>query len=156
MPVPKPIKKDPSRRRLTGKQQKGLMVLVKGGTVPEAAAAAGVREDTVSKWLAMPHFRGLLDAEQQRRLRQVSSKLDAALPTAVETLVEIMKDPEVIASSRVRAAGILLDRALQRRTKVEVSGGMEASGTLPEALGVSLSALDTALGLLGDSVGDKP
>jgi hypothetical protein len=87
-------------------------VLAEGGTVAEAAAAAGVHRNTAARWAA-PEGRvgrelAALRAEQTARAR---ARLAALSERAVEVLCDVMTDPEASATARVRAAVAVLDRA---------------------------------------------
>jgi len=87
-------------------------VLAEGGTVAEAAAAAGVHRNTAARWAAPGGRVGrellLLRAEQAAGAR---ARLVALSGLAVEVLAEVMADPEASAAARVRAAVAVLDRA---------------------------------------------
>lgn len=48
-------------KRLTSRQQRGLEALLGGALVKEAAETAWVWVDTVSRWLALPHFAEALE-----------------------------------------------------------------------------------------------
>jgi len=86
--------------------------LAEGGTVAEAAAAAGVHRNTAARWAAPGGRVGrellLLRAEQAGAAR---ARLVALSGLAVEVLRDVMADPEASAAARVRAAVAVLDRA---------------------------------------------
>jgi hypothetical protein len=86
--------------------------LAEGGTVAEAAAAAGVHRNTAARWAAPGGRVGrellLLRAEQAGAAR---ARLVALSGLAVEVLRDVMTDPEASAAARVRAACAVLDRA---------------------------------------------
>ena len=87
-------------------------VLAEGGTVAEAARAAGVHRNTAARWAA-PGARvgrelALLRAEQVAGAR---ARLVALSGLALDVLCEVMSDPEASAAARVRAAVAVLDRA---------------------------------------------
>ena len=86
--------------------------LAEGGTVAEAARAAGVHRNTAARWAA-PGARvgrelALLRVEQAGAAR---ARLVALAGLAVDVLADVMTDPEASAAARVRAAVAVLDRA---------------------------------------------
>lgn len=100
-------------RDLTKKQEKAVVALLAAPTVQAAAEAAGVSERTLWRWLQQPEFK---EAYRQARREAVShaiGRLQQATTRAVETLEEVMGNPEAKESARVSAAKTVLDAALK-------------------------------------------
>jgi hypothetical protein len=136
-------------KRLTSRQQLGLEALLSGALVKEAAETARVREDTVSKWLALPHFAEALAEGRRERLAGVHRRIGDLTPEAVEVLGAIMHDGKARNMDRIRAAIALLDRGgVVKGVRVEVSGGVAVSGATPDAVMGALGTLEKALRVL--------
>ena len=137
-------------RRLSGRQQLVLEALIAGASLVEAAKAAGTRPDTVSKMLARPHFAKQLEDARRERRERVARKIEGAIPDAIDTLVDIMRNTGARDMDRIRAATALLDRGgIVKGVKVEVSGEVAASSTTPDRLGPAIDGLADALKGIG-------
>lgn len=127
-------------------------VLAEGGTVAEAAAAAGVHRNTAARWAAPGGRVGrellLLRAEQAGAAR---TRLVALSGLAVEVLRDVMADPEASAAARVRAAVAVLDRAGLGPCPEPVAP--PAPDLTPAALNARLAAI---LARVGAALADVP
>lgn len=109
MPMP-----DEARRNLTlsAQQDHALAALLGGATVTAAAEAAGVSRQTVSGWVNRD---SAFVAELRNRAAELRTaamaRLEAAVPTALDTLAELLEHNDWRA--RVAAADRIL-RALDR------------------------------------------
>jgi len=98
----------PPLPKLTPKQQLALTSLLAGGSITEAARAATVRRETVSRWVhGDPEF----IAEMNRRRAELwdgsMDELRSLLPDAVGALRDSLA-PTSASSARLRAASLLL------------------------------------------------
>jgi hypothetical protein len=99
---------------LSLKQQKALSALIAQPTIGLAAAASGVGERTIYLWLSS-------DANFQAEFRKVKAEivsnamyqLQKATNNAVNVALSLMNDPETPASTRLGAARLVLEMALE-------------------------------------------
>lgn len=84
----------------------------------EAATAAGVHVRTVQRWLHKNHFREALRAAQAEVMGALSRRLRSLGSKAVETLSQVMGDPQAPPSSRVSGAKCVLE-SIFRLTEME-------------------------------------
>ena len=93
---------------LTAPQTKAIEALMQEPTVTRAAAAAGVNERSVRRWLEEPSFKRALLAARREGFAQAIGLTQKYAPVAVATLVKVMNDASSSASAKVTAAGVLL------------------------------------------------
>lgn len=98
---------------LTAKQIKGVDALLAADTVEQAAERAGVTRTTLYRWLRNEAFASELTKAKRRLVQQGILKLQRAVSDAVKVLVDISKDKDAPASSRVSAAREILTQALK-------------------------------------------
>lgn len=98
---------------LSRRQHMALASLLSGASIIDAAKAAGVNRNTVTKWLALPAFwQALSDASAQAlRLASVASASD--MDDALATVREVMTDTDAPPALRLRAAIAMLDVRLR-------------------------------------------
>ncbi|MBS2031962.1 MAG: hypothetical protein JST54_28955 [Deltaproteobacteria bacterium] len=96
-------------RKLSVKQQRALEVLLVGGTDEQAAQAAQVSRQTISKWRNHhPGFADALALARDEMLSRTSARLHAATTIAVRALEEVAKDVRN-PSARVSAAKAIIE-----------------------------------------------
>jgi len=83
-----------------------------------AAKAAGVGKATLWRWLQQPAFREAYRRARREAVEHARALLQQASGEAVETLREVMNDPDTPPAPRVSAARTVLDMATQA-TKTE-------------------------------------
>jgi hypothetical protein len=88
--------------RLAGGQESG-----------RGAAAAGVTDRTVRRWLNDPTFADALICERRGRFARILNRIAAAGEKSVDVLLSIATDEAQPPSARVAAARTLLSPALQ-------------------------------------------
>jgi transposase-like protein len=124
---------------LTAKQGDALEALLQGQTMARAAAAAGVNERTLRRWVHEPVFRSTLLEARREAFGQAIGLTQRYAPVAVATLVKIMNDNSASASAKVTAAatilkfgreGIELDDLAERIEALERGA---AAGTVPRS-----------------------
>jgi hypothetical protein len=93
------------------KKEQAIVALLTQRSVEDAGRTSGVSAKTLWRWLAIPEFRqDYLDARRQA-FGQATARLQQASGAAVSILVSVMLDANTPASSRVRAAACVLDKA---------------------------------------------
>ena len=89
------------------KKSLAIASLLTAPRIADAAAAVGVSESTIDRWLAEPEFRAAYRAAQRQALQQAIGALQAG--SAVTVLRAAMLDQSATAASRVAAARVVLE-----------------------------------------------
>ena len=105
---------------LSIKKQRAIETLATSGNVAEAARAANVSRKTLYRWLRQSDFTEALEVAAQESLANLSRELVRLGAQSVTTLEEAMTDTEAAASTKVRAADVVLARLLQLRELVSI------------------------------------
>ncbi|MBA3030869.1 MAG: hypothetical protein FP816_18925 [Desulfobacteraceae bacterium] len=104
---------------LSGKKQRAVLALISEPTIQAAAAATGIGETTLYRWLHDKEFQKAFYAARREIIGQSITRLQQASGKAVTTLVEIMSDQDKPASTRVTAAKTVLEMAFK---SIELEG----------------------------------
>jgi hypothetical protein len=95
------------------KQEEAIVALLTQRNVEEAARAIGVSTQTLIRWQKIPEFqKSYLDA-RRAAFGQAMARLQQGSSAAASTLLKVMIDPNVPASTRVRAADSVLNHSKQ-------------------------------------------
>ncbi len=119
-----------SQTELSPKQRRAIAALIETGEVLAAADAADVSRTTLYQWLKNPAFTAALRDAEADALRSLTRQLVSLGKRATATIADAMTDPSVNASTRVRAADVVLGRLLQLRELVDLEervASLEAS-----------------------------
>ena len=111
---------------LSIKKQRAIETLATSGNVAEAARAANVSRKTLYRWLRQSDFTEALEVAAQESLANLSRELVRLGAQSVTTLEEAMTDTESAASTKVRAADVVLARLLQLRELVSIESRLTA------------------------------
>ena len=95
------------------KQEDAMVALLSQRNIDEAARVAGIGTRTMMRWLQLPDFQAAYREARRDAFAQSIARLQQASSAAVTTLLKVMVDPASPASSRVRAADVILDRAVK-------------------------------------------
>ena len=95
------------------KQEDAMVALLSQRNIDEAARVAGIGTRTMMRWLQLPDFQAAYREARRAAFAQSIARLQQASSAAVTTLLKVMVDPSSPASSRVRAADVILDRAVK-------------------------------------------
>lgn len=98
---------------LKGKQAKGIEALLTSDTIEKAAQKAGVTRKTLYRWMKKDIFVKELNQAKRQLVQHGILRLQRATKDAVKTLLEICKDKDAPASSRVSAAREILRNTLK-------------------------------------------
>ena len=116
----------PERRRspqdgLAERERLAVNLLARGKTNRDVAKSIGVTERTVYNWRQRPAVQRAIFAQQQELIDDSQAQGIDVIPEAVQTLVEIMNDPEARASDRIAASRALISgaHAYQERKLLE-------------------------------------
>ncbi len=107
---------------LTPKQLTAVSTLLDTDSLADAAQAAGVSENTLRRWLALPHFVAAYDAETHGRYGSAMALLRAASGEAAQVLRLALRGE--VDAVRVQAAVAVLDLA----NKAEMADAMVRVG----------------------------
>ena len=97
--------------RLGRKREAAIAALLSHRSTEDAARAINVGPATLLRWLKDPQFQESFREARRIAFGQSIARLQQASGAAVSTLLKLMLDPSTPASSRVRAASDVLDRA---------------------------------------------
>lgn len=95
------------------KKQEAIAALIHFPSVREAAEAVGIGEVTLFRWMQDPEFQTGYRNARRRVVQHAISRLQKVSSEAVDTLREIMTDPDKPATSRVTAARTILEMAVK-------------------------------------------
>ena len=95
------------------KMEAAIVALLTQRNMEEAAKAVGVDVKTLMRWNKVPEFQAAYLEARRAAYSQAIARLQQASSAAAATLMRIMVDPAAPASSKVRAAECILDRALR-------------------------------------------
>ena len=100
--------------KLSRKQEHGISALLLQPTLVDAATTIGVDERTLRRWLREHgQFQTAYRDARRAVVQHAIAQMQRATGEAVETLRNIMQDPEAPASARVSAAKAILDTAIK-------------------------------------------
>lgn len=97
---------------MPNRKNSALLNLLEHNTVSDAAAASGISQATMFRYLQDPVFRSKFQKAKQDMIDTALTKLQRACVKAVDVLVEIMGDKSVAPGIRVRAADSILSRSV--------------------------------------------
>ena len=103
---------------MANRKNSALLSLLENNSVADAAAASGISETTIFRYMRDPAFRAKFQKAKQDIVDSALTKLQRACAGAVDVLVQIMKDKSVPPGVRVRAADCILSRSMDT-TKIE-------------------------------------
>ena len=99
-------------QKLSQKQERALVALLDCGEIKKAAAAAGVNEATLWRWLQSPDFQSRYRAARRQLVETAIAQLQSDCTTAARVLREVAEDRQAPASSRVAAARAILEQSI--------------------------------------------
>ncbi len=99
--------------KLSRNQERAISALLVHPTMAKAAAAAGVGEVTLWRWLQIPEFKEQYRLARREAVSQAVGHLQGACSVAVVALTDISQDVNCPASARVSAARTVLELALK-------------------------------------------
>lgn len=101
------------QEKTTPKQDTFIQSLLAGNSIVTSAKAVGIAEKTAHLWLKLPSVQKAYRDAQHHVFDEALTGLMLDVGEARATLVAIMKDDEATPSVRVRAAQIILERAIE-------------------------------------------
>jgi transposase-like protein len=92
------------------KKEAAIVALLSQRNIEEAAKSIGVVPNTLLRWMKEPEFYAAYREARRMAFSQSIARMQQASGAAVSTVLKIMVDSNAPASTRLRAAGILLER----------------------------------------------
>lgn len=118
-------RKPPGHGAKIGRKAEALVAALLTEPTQEAAALkAGVSDRTARKWMRRPEFVSAYRAARRRLVELAIGKIQRATAEAAETLTASLKAPR--ASSRIRAADLILTRAERGMEMLDLAERVEA------------------------------
>ena len=99
--------------KLTRKKELAIAALLSQPSIPAAAKVVGIGEKTLWRWLQHQDFREAYLQARRQVVQQVISNVQNSMKKAVDTLLEVMEDPNSPTSSKVQAARSIIDFGLK-------------------------------------------
>jgi hypothetical protein len=99
-----------SRNTAEPEKERAIELLIAGVSPPEIARQLNLGRTTVWRWQQDPEFVAELEAVRGDRRKMVQAALIDCALEAVDVLMELMRDRDIPAAVRVRAAESLLSR----------------------------------------------
>jgi hypothetical protein len=110
--MPEPDETEIIASDLSPKQSKAIAALLEEPTMKKAAAAAaGVNEATLWRWLQTPAFRKAYAEARRKVVQQGMARIQRYTSEAASVLYEIMNDIHKPPYTRVAAANSIIDNA---------------------------------------------
>jgi len=94
--------------KLTPKQEQAILALVTNQGVDNAARAVGIAPRTLYRWMNEPLFDKAYRKARRDAFGQGTARLQQASGAAVSSILKIMVDPHAPASTKLRAADMVL------------------------------------------------
>lgn len=107
-------------------RENAILVLVANPNIKEAAAACGISEKTMHRWLHEPEFAAQLAEAQRYVAKRVTRLVISRAEKAVGVLDTIMSDVETAPPARVSAAKAILEYAMRAIETEDVLARLEA------------------------------
>src|SRR6202030_4172746 len=95
------------------KKEQAIAALLSHRNLEEAARAVGISANTLLRWTQEPEFDAAYREARRTAFGQSIARLQQASSAAVTTLLKVMTDPNAPSSTRVRAAEVVLERAVK-------------------------------------------
>src|SRR5580704_14434785 len=93
------------------KKEEAIVALLSQRSVDDAARVANVTPRTLYRWMKEPEFDAAYREARRAAFGQSIARLEQASGAAVSSVLKIMTDPTAPASTRLRAADIVLARS---------------------------------------------
>jgi DNA-binding transcriptional MerR regulator len=91
-------------------QAQVVAALAAGASISAAAKAAGVHRSTVHNWLNEPDFSTQFDTSRQDYVESIRDQVRYLSALALDTIRQLLENPETPPSVRLRAAQLVLTR----------------------------------------------
>ena len=90
------------------KQEEAIAALLAQRNIDEAAKSIGIASNTLLKWMKEPEFQAAYREARRAAFGQAVARLQQASGAAVSSVLKIMVDQQTPASTKLRAADLVL------------------------------------------------
>ena len=97
-----------------------IAALLNHGTIKAAAGAVGISERALYDRMSKGEFQALYKAAKADLIRAAVLNINRQLQAAIDTVVEVMQDPETNAAVRLQAAQTILNNAGKFAQRLQV------------------------------------
>jgi predicted negative regulator of RcsB-dependent stress response len=122
----------PHGSKLERHSEGAIAALLEHGSVRAAAAASGIAESTLNRWLAKPAFSERYRKVRAEVVKAATAKLRAQASSAVDTLSSLMLATATPPQARIAAARTILELALKTHEDEQL---LERLETIEAAIG---------------------
>lgn len=112
--------------KLTPSQRRAIEALLAERNVREAAAAAGIGERTLHRYLTEPQFRQALTSAEGDLIDSATRRLLSLHESAIDTFSDLLEAEGTSDTIKLRAAQAVLDNILKLRELRNVEARLEA------------------------------
>lgn len=113
------------KSQLSTAQQRAIVCLLEQPTIKAAAAAAGVSERNLHRWLGDPAFAEALAAAESEAVSAAARSIATAGNEAITVLRQTLRNPDATANERTSAARAILSNL----PSIRLLGSVEATLT---------------------------
>lgn len=118
-PTPPPDPEPPAKGRSpSGARDVAAGALAAGATIKDAAAAAGVNERTVRKWLDLSEYRAAVQAMRDEAIRSALDRLGSTMSAAADALKALVGHAD--ARVKLAAARAVLELGVRLKEHLEL------------------------------------
>jgi len=93
------------------KMEDAVAALLTQRNIDEAAKSVGISTRTMLRWMKEPEFKEAFRIAKRASYDQAVSRLQHAMPLAVQTMLKVLLDPATPPSVRVRAAEVVANHS---------------------------------------------
>jgi DNA-binding MurR/RpiR family transcriptional regulator len=108
------------------KQDVAILALLTEPTIRGAAEKAGISEATLWRWMQKPDFDEKYQEAKRQSVTHATARLRQSMTIAVDTLVEIAKNPRAQAMARVVASKTIIESAMKAHELEDVEERLKA------------------------------
>jgi hypothetical protein len=119
--------------KLKPKQEEASIALLSNRSVEEAARAVNIAPRTLYRWMKEPDFDAAYRQARRAAFGQSTARLQQASNAAVSSVLKIMLDQQAPASTRLRAADLVLSHAAKAIEIEDVEARVSALERVMEA-----------------------
>ena len=100
--------------------EKMIPALLSSRDIATASSQLGISRQAIYNRLQQPLFRKKLQTERQAMFQVASNQLTDKMGAAIETLSDVMKDVNISARTRIKAAQVILDICLRTSEQMDI------------------------------------
>lgn len=112
--------------KLTAKQERAPVALLRCGEARAAAVEAGVGETSLWRWLQAPEFQTRYKAARRQLVENALAQLQSDCAVAARALREVAEDKTAPATARVSAARAIIEQSVSAIQLTDLMERIEA------------------------------